>query len=394
MSAPITPQDMDQLSSSIRSVILDTLPNLDCFQYQEPKFENYFKNEIYHSFANIEYEVFSEVYDTILERVVRDSNYVWRSFKTEHHVFDYEDSRYEDRIEALKLMPQPQQRTSEWHAFRKNHLTGSNSWKIFFSEATRNQLRFEKLEPKSSNNDVRPNLNDQLPMNWGHKYEPVSIFLYEFYNDVTVEEFGCIEHETINCLAASPDGIVTSLKNNGRMIEVKNPTTREITQIPKFDYYIQMQLQMEVCDLNECDFVETKFKEYENREEFNNDKYRLEKGMLIVLIKNNLDLVYEYAPLFSNKPKELDEFVNKIYEKYNLNNILLQNGEYKWFKNIYWKLDKFSCVMVPRNPKWFTVARHKINIFWDQVIQDRKITDSYLKYKPKSRSIIIKPAHL
>ena len=31
---------------------------------------------------------------------------------------------------------------------------------------------------------------------------------------------------------------------DGRMLEIKNPTTREITQVPKMEYYIQMQLQI------------------------------------------------------------------------------------------------------------------------------------------------------
>jgi hypothetical protein len=42
------------------------------------------------------------------------------------------------------------------------------------------------------------------------------------------------------------------------MLEIKNVVSREITGIPKPEYYVQMQLQMEVCDLEECDFLETK----------------------------------------------------------------------------------------------------------------------------------------
>jgi len=55
------------------------------------------------------------------------------------------------------------------------------------------------------------------------------------------------------------------------MIEVKNVVSRVITGIPKEDYYIQMQLQMEVCDLNECDFVETKFIEYDSYNDYIED---------------------------------------------------------------------------------------------------------------------------
>ena len=46
---------------------------------------------------------------------------------------------------------------------------------------------------------------------------------------------------------------------------------RKITGIPKEEYWIQMQLQMETCNLNECDFLETRFCEYESKEEFEKD---------------------------------------------------------------------------------------------------------------------------
>jgi hypothetical protein len=169
------------------------------------------------------------------------------------------------------------------------------------------------------------------------------------------------------------------------MLEVKNPTTREITKIPKTDYYVQMQLQMEVCQLEECDFVETKFKEYDSYDDFENDKYKLEKGMIIVLIKNNNDLVYEYSPLFSNKPTALEDFVNDTYNKYGFTDGELEKGQYRWFKNIYWYLDIFSCILVPRNRKWFSSAEEKIKDFWSDILKERNVPNSYLKYKAKTR---------
>ena len=54
----------------------------------------------------------------------------------------------------------------------------------------------------------------------------------------------------------------------GRMLEIKNIVNRDITGIPKKAYWVQMQLQMEVCDLEECDFLETRFKEYDNEQAF------------------------------------------------------------------------------------------------------------------------------
>lgn len=384
-------EDKQQLLESIRNVVGDLMNNLEYLQYHDYKFEENFKLEVYQSFQNINYDDFDKYYNEVINSLSKvGDELVWRSHKSDLFRFDYFENKYEKQVEYLKNCLQPEQRTDEWYAFRNDHLTGSNLWKIFSTESTQNQLYYEKisshqLPTKQDTAENRPNLNDQLPMNWGHKYEPLSIMLYEYYNDVKVEEFGCIEHATIPYLAASPDGIVTSKKNNGRMVEIKNPTTREITQIPKMDYYIQMQLQMEVCQLNGCDFVETKFKEYESYSDYRKDKYKIEKGLIIVLIKNDNELVYEYMPLFNNSEKFMEEFTESIYKKYGFDGIKLENNGYKWFKNIYWKLDIFSCVYVPRNKKWFASAFPKIKTFWEKIVVERKIPNSYLKYKAKTR---------
>ena len=132
--------------------------------------------------------------------------------------------------------------------------------KVFKNETTRNQLIYEKCGPRKEFN--KPSINS--PMHWGQKYEPVSILYYEKIYKTKISDFGLIPHNKYSFLAASPDGINTD-KNNylfGRMLEIKNVVSREISGIPKSEYWIQMQLQMEVCELNECDFLETKFIEY------------------------------------------------------------------------------------------------------------------------------------
>ena len=384
-----TNEDKMNLLESIKHVITDIVNNVDYLQYHNYKFEENFKSEVYQSFQNINYEDFDKQYCEIIEMLIRKTGNVWRSYKKNLHEFDYFEEINKNQIEHLKKCPQPEQRTKEWYIFRNEHLTGSNLWKIFTTESAKNQLFYEKIichqNPQDETAILRPNLNDQMPMNWGHKYEPLSIQLYEYYNDVKVEEFGCIEHSTIPYLAASPDGIVTSVRNNGRMIEIKNPTTREITQTPKMEYYIQMQLQMEVCQLDSCDFVETKFKEYESYNDYKKDKYRVEKGMIIVLIKDNIELVYEYMPLFNNSEQFMEKFTESVYNKYGFKDTKLENAGYRWFKNIYWKLDIYSCVHVPRNKKWFASALPKIQSFWEKIVEERNVPDSYLKYKAKPR---------
>ena len=107
-------------------------------------------------------------------------------------------------------------------------------------------------------------------MHWGQKYEPVSIALYEHMYNAKVEDFGCIQHPEISCIGASPDGIVTDVNSDryGRMLEIKNIVNRDIDGVASKAYWVQMQIQMETCDLDECDFLETRFKEYENEEAF------------------------------------------------------------------------------------------------------------------------------
>jgi hypothetical protein len=123
------------------------------------------------------------------------------------------------------------------------------------------------------------------------KYEPVSTALYEEWTKTKVDAFGCLTHNKYPFIGASPDGIITDPKSPyfGRMLEIKNIVNREIDGIPSEAYWIQMQIQMEVCQLEACDFLETRFKEYESEDYFymadeeNMEKRRaLKKNELVV----------------------------------------------------------------------------------------------------------------
>ena len=379
----------------IESLVVDNLENIDNINIHDYKFDEKLKNEIYKNFIilfeNYDYDKFNEFYDETIEDIFINNGLIKRSYKLTESLkyFNNIIQSNENIINYLKNVKQPEQKTKEWYDFRYNHITGSNAWKIFGNPSTQNQLYYEKLNLNTNGSYGYSNMNDN-PLNWGHKYEPLTIKFYEYYNDVIVSEFGCIPHKNIPFLAASPDGIVTSEKLNGRMVEIKNVVSREITQIPKMEYYIQMQLQMEVCDLNECDFIETKFTEYESYYDFKQDESNENKGMIIVIMEigETSRYIYEYADLFKNNENQLDNYSEEIYKKYNLNKETLANNDetYKWVKNIYWKLDVYSNVLVQRNMKWFEEIYPKLKDFWNNVLEERKIENSYLKYKPKSRN--------
>jgi len=273
-------------------------------------------------------------------------------------------------IYALENMPQPEQKSKEWYLFRQDHITASNAWKALSTQANKNQLIYEKCLPMNTEK-FKPTLNENS-LTWGHKYEPLSNIMYELKMNTKVKEFGCIEHPIYKFLAASPDGIVVGENNYGRMLEIKNVVSRVIDGCPKKEYYVQMQLQMEVCNLDECDFVETKFVEYEGYHQFMEDQSGNDKGVIAVFVKDN-KFVYEYMPVGSN----IDEWTE----------IMQKNGE--WFKNIYWKLEVFSCVLVKRNKEWFNKAINHLDELWKIVCEERQ-TGEFIKRAPKKRNTIVK----
>jgi putative phage-type endonuclease len=279
-----------------------------------------------------------------------------------------------DIIAALESIPQPEQKSPEWYVFRHEHITASNAWKALSSQANKNQLIYEKCLPMNTEK-FKPTLNENS-LTWGHKYEPLSNIIYELKMNTKVKEFGCIEHPIYKFLAASPDGIVVGENNYGRMLEIKNVVSRVIDGCPKKEYYVQMQLQMEVCNLDECDFVETKFIEYDGFQQFIEDD-TIDKGVISVFVKDN-KFIYEYMPFGSNI--DIDKWTENMIEKYKCDEC---HGE--WFKNIYWKLEVFSCVLVKRNKEWFNAAINYLDELWKIVCEERQ-TGEFIKRAPKKRT--------
>ena len=284
----------------------------------------------------------------------------------------------EKKLTYLKNIPQPEQCTPEWYIFRHNFLTASSIWKVFGTERLRDQLIFDKCSP--INVDKYNHVNTDSPMHWGHRYEPLSLLWYENQYNTKVSDYGCIPHKDFKYLAASPDGINTdpSSPRYGRMVEVKNIVNREITGIPKVEYWIQMQLQMEVCMLNECDFLETRFVEYEDKEQFTDDgefhctKDGKPKGIIMYFLENGKPL-YEYAPLNLNE-NDFEKWETNTMEKHN--NI-------SWIKNIYWRLDQVSCILVLRNKIWFNHVNPQFKEIWNIIEHDK--VNGYEHRAPKRK---------
>jgi putative phage-type endonuclease len=302
----------------------------------------------------------------------------------------------QDKINFLKSKPQPEQRTEEWYLFRHNLITASNAYKVFDSQATINQLIYEKCKPLKYNNeedDKVKMVNINTPFHWGQKYEPVSVMIYEHLYKTKIDDFGCIQHDKYKFLGASPDGINVDQNSErfGRMLEIKNIVNREINGIPKKEYWIQMQLQMEVCDLNECDFLETKFIEYENASDFfetNNEitQENMHKKGVILYFHNSEEgkPFYVYKPIYLTNSEDILKWEEEKIDLY-----LSPQHNLIYVKSIYWKLEILSCVLVLRNKNWFENNIKSIEKVWN-IIEKERITGYEHRIpikKPKKENI-------
>lgn len=273
-------------------------------------------------------------------------------------------------LKKLQDIPEHKQRSAEWYEFRRSALTASNIVKILNgSESEKENIILDKCGHE------KPFFTNAACQH-GIKYEDVAIAIYEARCGKKIHEFGCLRHPLFHFLAASPDGIT----EDGIMVEIKCPYTRKINGIPKKEYYEQMQLQMEVCDLNLCHFLECEIKEYNTEQEFyddvseekNNIMYNslgLEKGVLLKYIINENEIKYDYGPLFGSKSK-LEKWVTKHKKKIKKK----QNVE---SEVIYWKLCNYSCVEVFRNKKWISNHLNTFYDFWTKVLYYR--TDNNYK---------------
>ena len=66
---------------------------------------------------------------------------------------------------------------------------------------------------------------------------------------------------------------------------------------------------------------------------------------------------YVYAPI---QRTDYDKWSEDIMEE----NAVLKR---EWVKNIYWKLETFSCVLVLRNKTWFRVSVPQIESLWNTI---------------------------
>jgi len=299
------------------------------------------------------------------------------------------------QFEKLNSIKYPAQRSPEWYTQRDGKITASDAGVVIGEN--KYEYPYKMIVKK-----IRETFQNNEATYHGKKYEDIAKLIYEYRMNVLVHEFGMVEHPTIGCLGASPDGIVTPYKNDnihltelvGRMLEIKVPLSRQILktgevkgEICPIYYWDQVQLQLECCDLDECDFWQCTLLEYSSYESFFNDTCKsepfrskttsFEKGVLIQLLPTDkivkktspdyLKVVHEYAkfihpPKIEMTPEDCQKWINE-----ELSQLEKTNPNYSLDRVVYWYLGVAHCELIKREKEWFESVKHKYTEMWNNI---------------------------
>jgi len=173
----------------------------------------------------------------------------------------------------LKQLPQSAQKSAQWHNESLDLLTGHEFGHVCYGTPHGRSLVIQKkcgtpVVAAPNEGDVQSQTvftysedGKLSPFKWGWRFEPVVRDVYArcFAEGAVDDTLGRIRHPTLPRLAASPDGVIVDGPRAGRLVEIKSPITRDLTGIIPDDYYCQMQLQAEVCDVEAVDYIEMRF---------------------------------------------------------------------------------------------------------------------------------------
>lgn len=282
-------------------------------------------------------------------------------------------------------LPQPPQRSKEWFIQRNRQITASEVASCLFlkkeviqaynevfpkavikENAKKGANNYENLDEYikkkckvfySSNYEP---FKDTIYTLHGKLYEPVATRFYCINKRCNINDFGLITHDKLKWLAASPDGIT----DDGVMLEIKCPLSRKIDRnsIP-FGYWLQTQIQMEVCNLDQCDFLECEIAQITEEEFFGLEDIVISQGLAgAILEKDSDNKVFEYAD-----KSILDKPGYKIFI----------NNEYK---KIYYKINNWNIINLKRYKTWFKDIKKDLYEVYKRIQKYQTNEDLYNKY--------------
>ena len=291
----------------------------------------------------------------------------------------------EPLLQQLTKREQVAQHSADWYAQRRNRLTASEFSQIL--DGRRGALLKQKTAPEGEGADsfgstvaLAQEDGEMTPFSWGHRFEPVvrAIYEQEIAGPGSVNDsLGRFTHRSIPYLSASPDGIVMKGPLRGRLLEIKAPKSRQPGDFVPYEYYVQMQIQLEVADLEAVDFIEAQFQQRHATALSEEDAVALHhaawKGRVRV-ITNTVIGTLRY--LYSEPVEDLEEVMDQKEPTLEEDEAVVEDSIW-WLKALYPRT-------VLRNPTWWsTVAEPAASTFWAEVEAKRKDTIELVPASPK-----------
>lgn len=275
-----------------------------------------------------------------------------------------------EQMTKLRKIPLVEQRSPEWYAMRQKIVTASDFAQALGDGKFGTQLDFFKK--KAGYEPEKPlDMESCAPLKWGCMFEDAACAIYEMRNATKVHLFGLLEHPSVGFFGASPDGI----SDQGVMVEIKCPFRRKITGEIPYQYYYQIQGQLDVCGLKECDFLECKFDVHESVDSLVDGCVLPSQEIGVVIDRASAGFVH--SPVFFCTPEGISGLRNWV----NANAALLPDEDDEQHAKpdtvVTWSLEQYSVV---RTYKDDAFVRHKLTQLaevWDRVELYRRDKTAY-----------------
>lgn len=286
------------------------------------------------------------------------------------------------KVKAIQEAPQIPQRSPEWYQNYSKVLTASEFIALFSQNKRRKDLVHSKVNSVSEQTTffrLACPTDEMNALSWGIRFEPVIKQLLEHRDGCKIFEPGRLQHPTNIHLAASPDGVIESSvhpQQIGRLVEIKCPYSRVIGgEIPS-EYWIQMQIQMEVADVDECEYIEATILSRKANQTDPVDLSETTFQGILYLLENTAqagDYKYIYGHVGSTKMP------------------CIPDG-YVCVETIPWGLKTWHRKIVSRDRTWYEGTKPWQEAFWNDVEKVKKGEEIQLqtpKLKPLTPCLIV-----
>jgi len=243
----------------------------------------------------------------------------------------------------------------EWYRIKTQILTSTNVAAVLEYDVYKTKLDMFNRKVNQENT-----LATSEAILWGLKYEPVARQLCAERHGLEIYETGLKQHSNYPFLGATPDGISYSETNlklpdtlspliappiGARLHEFKCLKSRQITRQIPLEYWVQMQIAMEVWDIESCLYSENVFQEYSDYSEYLRDTRTADHNKGILPVGTNL-----YVGTHENE-----------------SGIVQSEKPYYWYLKDHWDY------LVVRNSGWVNMMMPKILDFWSLVLNEQRI---------------------